>query len=295
MKNIEETVLGADVGGSHITAAIVDTVGRSVVPHSLVRRRIDAHASASVIMDAWVAALNAAEEAWGSKCTYLAVSMPGPFDYERGISLIKGMNKYEALYGIDIRQVFAERMKLPVNCVRFVNDAEAFLRGEVLAGPGSDVNRVFGVTLGTGLGSALFEEGRVKDLNLGSSPFLGGIAEDYISTRGILAFYRSLGGGEIQDVKTLVERVDEDSKAQKAINQLALWLADFLLIHLPVLRPDLVIIGGNISKAYHLFLPKVSRILHERNISTPIKVAEVGEQAAILGAASFVNYIKNAL
>lgn len=290
---MQETVLGVDVGGSHITAAIVDTVGRSVVPHSLVREKIDAHASASAIMDGWTAALKAAEEAWGSKCTYVAVSMPGPFDYERGISLIKGMNKYEALYGMDIKQVFAERMKLPANRVRFVNDAEAFLRGEILGGAGGDDNRVFGLTLGTGLGSALFEQGEAKDLNLGSSSFLDGIAEDYISTRGILTFYRSLGGEGIQDVKTLVKRMDQDSSAGKAIDQLALWLADFLLAHIPKLRPDLVIIGGNISKAYRLFLPQVSRMLREHNISIPMKVAEMGEQAAILGAASFVNYLKN--
>lgn len=286
---MKETVLGVDVGGSHITAAVVDLKKRALVPHSVIRRKIDAHAPAAIIVDDWTAALKEAEAAWGYKCRALAVSMPGPFDYKQGISLIKGMNKYEALYGMDIRKLFAERMELPLDGVQFVNDAEAFLRGEVLGGDGSAEGRVLGVTLGTGLGSAFFEQGAVKDLNLGSSPFLEGIAEDYISTRGILAYYHALGGAAVQDVKTLVERIDQDAKAEEAMQQLAVWLADFLLTHAPVLKPDVVIIGGNISKAHQLFLPAVSRLLREGKFSGLVKVAEMGEQAAILGAASFFN------
>lgn len=286
---MKETVLGVDVGGSHITAAVVDIEKRSLVPHTVIRRKIDAHAPAAIIMDDWTAALKAAEVAWGYKCSALAVSMPGPFDYEQGISLIKGMNKYEALYGMDIRKLFAERMGLPLDGVRFVNDAEAFLRGEVFGGDARVEGRVLGMTLGTGLGSALFEQGLVKDLNLGSSPFLEGIAEDYISTRGILAYYHLQGGAAVQDVKTLVERMGQDAKAKAAMQQLAVWIADFILTHTPVLKPDLVIIGGNISKAHQLFLPTVSRLLYEANFTGVIKVAEMGEQAAILGAASFFN------
>lgn len=290
--NIEKAVLGVDVGGSHITAAIVDTLERSVLKHSLVRKKIDPHASAEEIIGVWTATLKAAEQAFGYKCTHLAVSMPGPFDYENGISFIKGMHKYDALYGQDIKQLFAGRMELPAKAIHFLNDAEAFLRGEIFGSSEDTSARVLGLTLGTGLGSALFEHGKVKDLNLGSAPFLEGIAEDYISTRGILAHYQWLGGNEIQDVKTLVQRMDNDAKAAKAIGQLAQWLADFLLQQLPHLKPDQVIIGGNISKAHALFLPQVRHILSKHHISIPLKVARMGEQAAILGAGSLIDQLK---
>jgi len=286
---MEETILSVDIGGSHITAAVIDIRRRSLVPQSLVRRKIDAHASAPIILDAWVDALKTAEQAWGNKCGGMAVSMPGPFDYEQGISLIKGMNKYEALYGLDIKQLFADQMQLPTKAIGFVNDAVAFLFGEALAGAGKGSSRVFGITLGTGLGSALFERGMVKDLNLGSSPFLAGIAEDYISTRGILACYHSLGGNAVQDIKTLTEGIDVDTKARKAIDQLAHWLANFLLTHIPVLKPDVIVVGGNISKAHRLFLPQVSHLLSEHGQLIPVKVAEMGEQAAMLGAAFMMN------
>ncbi|WP_134092089.1 ROK family protein [Olivibacter sp. XZL3] len=286
---MQKTVLGADIGGSHITAAVIDPVTRSIVEETLIRKKVDAHAPVSTILETWTSALVDAQEAWGKPCTDLSVSMPGPFDYENGISWIKGMNKYEALYGFNVKQAFAERIDLPTNRVRFLNDAEAFLRGELMCSDLTKKNRVLGLTLGTGLGAAFFNSGAVKDLNLGSSRFLEGIAEDYISTRGILTCYRSLGGEGIHDIKSLADRIPGDVQAEDAMGQLAYWLADFLLIHLPELKPDAVIIGGNISKAYRLFLPDVTDRLAARQILVPIRVAMMGEQAALLGAASLIN------
>lgn len=286
---MQTTVLSADVGGSHITAAVIHPVTQSIVDDTLIRKKIDAHAPASTILEAWTCALIEAQEASGKQCTDLAVSMPGPFDYENGISLIKGMNKYEALYGFNVKEVFAERVKLPPSRVRFLNDAEAFLRGEIIGSNLAEKSQVLGLTMGTGLGAAFFNSGVVKDLNLGSSRFLDGIAEDYISTRGLLTYYRSLGGAGIDDVKSLAEVISGDRKAKETMAQLAHWLADFLLIHLTALKPDAVIIGGNISKAYHLFLPEVVERLAAQKILVPIKVAMMGEQAALLGAASLIN------
>lgn len=289
---MEKSILCADIGGSHITAAVISTASQIVVSDTIVRRKIDAHGTAEVIMAAWVATLLDAQERWGSTCNYLAVSMPGPFDYERGISLIKDMNKYDALFGMDIKQEFADRTTLPADCIWFMNDAEAFLRGEVCQDSNKHYKRVLGLTLGTGLGSAFFEDSVIADLNLGSSSFLDGIAEDYISSRGILAYYRAIGGTEVTDVKTLVSGIDQNTKATDAMQQLASWLADFLHEQVPALNPDLIIVGGNISKAHALFLPEVSRILEGHGIHVPIKVAAMGEQAALFGAASIIKLKK---
>src|SRR5690606_1344700 len=289
---IEEGILCADIGGSHITAAVVNGTSQTVISDTIVRQKIDAHATAEVILATWTATLVAAQEIWGNKCDCLAVSMPGPFDYERGISLIKDMDKYDALFGMDIKREFADRMALPMDRIWFMNDAEAFLRGEMCQDSNKYFERVLGLTLGTGLGSAFFQQDEVRDLNLGSSPYLSGMAEDYISSRGILAYYRALGGNDTADVKTLVKGAGEDGRAAGAMQQMAIWLADFLLEHIPELNPDIIIVGGNISKAQALFLPQVSHILEDYGIRIPAKVAAMGEQAAMLGAASFIKFKK---
>ncbi|NGM65768.1 ROK family protein [Sphingobacterium sp. SGR-19] len=290
--SIEESVLCADIGGSHITAAVIDVTRQTMISNTIVRHKIDAHAAAKVILAEWARALKAAQACWGKKCDHLAISMPGPFDYDKGISLIKGLDKYDALFGMDIKREFATELMLPTESIWFMNDAEAFLRGEASQDSNKHYKSVLGLTLGTGLGAAFFQEGTVTDLNLGSSSFLNGIAEDYISSRGILAYYRMLGGIKATDVKTLVNGISTDMKAIQAIQQLAKWLADFLSQHVPVWNPDLIIIGGNISKAHALFLPTVSDILEGRGIHVPIKVATMGEHAAMLGASSLVKIKK---
>lgn len=103
--------------------------------------------------------------------------MPGPFDYERGISLMKGMEKYDSLYGLDIREILSEKLNVPAAHIVFINDAAAFLGGELASGAAADFNRAIGVTLGTGLGSTSNCTGEVIDVNRAFAPFLESIAE----------------------------------------------------------------------------------------------------------------------
>ncbi|MFF5383254.1 ROK family protein [Pedobacter suwonensis] len=279
-------ILSADIGGSHISAAIVDPFIAEILPGSLLRRSVNAHSEAQDILFTWTSALKSVIENSEKKPDYLSVSMPGPFDYKNGISLIKGMNKYESLYGISIKQVLAEALGLSSDSISFTNDAEAFLKGEAEHGAGRGFDRILGITLGTGLGSAIFCDGISEDKNLGSSAFNGCIAEDFISTRGLLNYYKSLGGNRAEDIKALAELVSEDPAAGKAFNKLASWLSDFFSLHLPHYQSDLILIGGNISKASHLFLPKLERDLENKGIHIPIRIAELGEVAAKLGAAA---------
>ncbi len=60
-----------------------------------------------------------------------------------------------------------------------------------------------GITLGTGLGTATFQNGVAKDANLWCAPYLDGIAEDYISARGLINTYRKLSGTTVENVKQL--------------------------------------------------------------------------------------------
>jgi len=285
----QTAIVGVDIGGSHITAAKINLVEGMLDQDSLVRTKINPHASADEILGNWLKVLKLVFERSASETIYLAVSMPGPFDYAAGVSLIKGMNKYEALYGLSVKQFFSEQLAIPEEHILFVNDAKAFLKGEAIWGAGRGVNKVFGITLGTGLGSAIYQSGRVEDLNLGSSPFLGGIAEDYISTRGILAYYRAIGGKAASDVKQLTQELLNSSPAEQAMEKLSEWLSEFLIQQLPILKPDVVVVGGNITKAHGHFLPKVIDLITKQNLYTPIKIAKMGEHAAMMGAASFIN------
>ncbi|MFQ9762219.1 MAG: hypothetical protein ACLRYE_02830 [Gemmiger formicilis] len=58
------------------------------------------------------------------------LAFPGPFDYKNGICLLQGLDKYDALYGCNLRRAFSEISGLPEQRIQFINDAAAFALGK---------------------------------------------------------------------------------------------------------------------------------------------------------------------
>ena len=134
------------------------------------------------------------EGAGSGPITGVGIGMPGPFDYERGISLIRGQDKFDSLYGMDVGAQIRRRLELPAEVpVRFINDAVAFALGECLYGAGRGFDRVLAITLGTGFGCALVERsGAVAwEVEAYAMPYRDRRVDDYLSRRGILSLWRS--------------------------------------------------------------------------------------------------------
>lgn len=94
----------------------------------------------------------------------VGLAFPGPFDYERGISLIQGVRKFDRLYGLDVTESLLARLEgAGVEECRYVNDAAAFALGECFCGAASGAGRVMALTLGTGFGSGFVAAGRLPD------------------------------------------------------------------------------------------------------------------------------------
>ena len=78
------SVLGVDIGGSHITTALIDLEGRSIIPGYYHRERVNSNGSAEEIIRSWSEVMRKSMQG-GHK---IGIAMPGPFDYEEGISFI---------------------------------------------------------------------------------------------------------------------------------------------------------------------------------------------------------------
>lgn len=278
-------VAGVDIGGSHITAALVDLEVRSVLPAFFVRKHINAHDEAKAIINDWCAII---EQVFATQPTLpkrVGIAMPGPFDYEKGISLIKDQNKYQSLYGLNVKEMMAGRLGIDPNNIRLMNDAGCFLQGEVVGGAARGFRSAIGITLGTGLGTATFKEGVAKDANLWCAPYLDGIAEDYISARGLINTYRKLSGTTVENVKWLVDLIPTDPRIQAVFREFGLHLAAVLIPVIREHRPEVVVIGGNIAKSAEWFQPTLEEALLAQSIDIPIRIARLGENAQIMGAA----------
>jgi glucokinase len=279
-------VLGVDVGGSHITASLVNLEQRSLLSDSFVRRSVNSKADAAAILDAWCQVIEDAYRKYETVPKKIGIAIPGPFDYKNGICLIKEQEKFQSLYKIDVKTELAKRLNIEPSNIKFINDAAGFLQGEVFAGAAINTNNVLGLTLGTGLGSALYIDGLTSDAALWNSAFLNGIAEDYLSSGWFVKRYFQLSGKTVHGVKELVALGNENLQATQVFTEFGHNLAEFIIPLIHKFKSEMVIIGGNISLAFDTFSPELGSVLLSSHVSTVVKVAELKENAALIGAAS---------
>ena len=225
--------------------------------------------------------------------------MPGPFDYFNGISKIKGVDKYDSLYGVNIREAVRKALSLHADCpIRFVNDATAFGMGEAMGGLAGQYKRVMVITLGTGFGSAFLHNG--LPVLEGSSvpqsgcvyhlPYQEGIADDYFSTRWFVNTFNALSRAPVKGVKEIARLANGgDTTAIQLINRFGNNLAVFLVEWIKKFGVEALIIGGNISNAGALFIPQMKQVFSAGKLSTRIGLSQLKEDAALSGAAHLVD------
>ena len=279
-------VLGVDIGGSHITAALVNLKTKQILRDTLLREHVNSKDSAAEIISIWTNVMRTVFDKAEVTDKKIGIAMPNPFDYTEGISLMQNQDKYDALYGYNIRKILSENLQIDKSNIKFMNDAECFLKGEVFGGIAMDLDRVIGLTLGTGLGSSKYSDGLVEDADLWCSPFRDGIAEEYISTRWVTKRYQEITGQHINNVKQLIDMENaQDIKAQ-IFNEFGKNIALFLNSFINEVRPQAIILGGNIANAYELFSSSLHQHLNVFPFPFQIHKTQLGEDACLIGAAS---------
>jgi glucokinase len=277
-----DQIIGVDIGGTHITSGWVSLGSGTLQEASLVRKTVNAHGTAEEIIREWSACIQSVEGF--SNRSRIGIAMPGPFDYEKGIALMKNQGKYDALYQLNVRNPLAKALGIEPEQIRFENDAACFLIGEVSCGIATGLQHVIGITLGTGLGSTRYHEGKAEDADLWNTPYKESIYENYLVTRWFVNTYKEKSGNILKGVKELAENYQSDQFAPQLFDGFAHSLADFLQFFIERDKPEMVVMGGNISKAHHFFLPQLTKLLAEQEINIPLKISILGEHAALLGA-----------
>jgi glucokinase len=221
----------------------------------------------------------------------VALGFPGPFDYAAGICLIEGVEKYSAIYGVDMRAALRARLDLRELPILFRNDAEAAVVGEARYGAGRDYRRLIGVTLGTGCGSAFLVDGVPVTSGPGVPPngwlypvlFRGLRADDLFSRRGLEARLRSAGVTERNVKDAAAAARAGDAGARQVFEAFGAGLGSFLNTHAGAFAAEAVLVLGRIAGAIDLFGPPLRQAL-----SVPALPGERGPDAALLGAADLL-------
>jgi glucokinase len=290
-----------DVGGTHIRGVLIDTEGWRPVPGTEADRSLPADGSAPDLLDGIAGCVAAV-----APDVPVAIALPAPFDYARGIARYHGVAKFDALNGVDVgAALLARGVRGPIG---FVPDAQAFLRGEAIAGAAIGHARAMGVTLGTGVGSAFLADGRMVDAGplvppegrIDLTTLDGRPLEDTVSRRALLREWRTASLGALVasgtvthpsatgDVSDLARLARDGSPAEaRVIRQafhalgraLAPWVTGF--------RPTVLVVGGGMSGAWDLVEPPLADGLTAagvRDLPTLVRAANAND-APLLGAA----------
>jgi glucokinase len=290
-----------DVGGTHVTAALADAALWRTVAGTRHRRPLRSGATADEIITTLAAAIRSLGDISSSA---LGIAMPGPFDYATGIGRFRDVGKFDALNGMDVGSALRAALPAPQAHIAFLNDASAFTIGEWVSGAAQGATRVVGITLGTGVGSAFLDHGRViadgPDVpRRGYAHLLrvnGRPLEDLVSRRAIIAAYESAQAaapGSAVDVDAIARlAASGDGPARAVIGQAVGTLGKALRPWLVRFGAEILVVGGAIAGSWELIGPALDgALLREGTPSAPawrggmIVRARDPEEATLVGAA----------
>jgi polyphosphate glucokinase len=236
-------VLGIDVGGSGIKGAPVDTTTGELLAE---RIRIKTPKNAEPQPVAEVVAEIANSFNWKKS---VGIGFPAPI--KAGIAMMAA-NISEKWIGTNADDLFTKATGC--DCT-VINDADAAGLAEMKFGAGKgQPGTVIMVTLGTGIGSAIFYRGNLlPNTEFGHLEMNGKIAEHRASD---------------------AVRQRDGLSWKKYARQLNKYLAEMERLF----WPDLFIVGGGISKESEKYIPRLT-------IETPIVPAQFLNEAGIVGAA----------
>ncbi|HET9870886.1 MAG TPA: ROK family protein [bacterium] len=299
------TVIGVDLGGTNIVAAVVDERGRVLGKD---KRPTQAPLGAVGVMDRIVESVRAASAAsglpWKSHLR-LGIGSPGPLNPKKGIILYtpnlnwKNVHLTEYLGRKTGKKVVLE------------NDANLAALGETWIGAGRGEGFVLCVTLGTGVGGGFILDGKIYEGAWGVSNHIGhvvvdpkgprapygnrGILEQYVSATGIVRLAGLAGlkppRGEKLEAHTFQKMAERgNAKALRVYDQAGTMLGVGLTSAIHLLNPGMIIFAGGVAAAGELLFKPMRRELKERCFASHLKglrfrTAKLGDNMGVVGAA----------
>jgi len=277
-------ILVFDVGGSHMAVSLFDPPSSNIgaVRDLRVLPDGDAERFFTTFESLVHISLPAPASPQG-----IAIAMPSPFDYERGISHMR--HKFQSLYQLDLRRELSQRLCCPPGDIHFLNDAAASLIGEMQHGGAVDAKRAIGITLGTGVGSAFAVDGNIVVEGRGVPPggeiwnqaYRDGAVEDVISTVAIQRIFEQLTGKNAE-VRDIASSAVHQREAQQTFERFGTELGKVLRQTCLAFAPDRIVLGGGIARAAAHFLAQAREGLADT--PTELLVSELFERAPLIGA-----------
>lgn len=292
--------IAIDLGGTKIEAAVVDRDGHIVFSK---RFPTETEKGKEQVLDNVLQSVKYCLSNFDQYILSIGISAPG-FINEEGDFVFSGNMK--ELMGANIKN----RIKVEVNLPVFVgNDANCFALADATFGISRKYNHVFGVIWGTGIGGAYITNKRAQIGALGGFGEFGhivlepslddsfkctcghsGCLEMFAGGKNIIRRYKEKGG-KLEDptVKDIYE--SDEKSAREVMDDAIHYLGLGLSMAVNFLNPEVIIIGGGVSKLPNEVYVRLQKEIQRYAIpvmaeNVKLERYSISDSEGILGAAA---------
>ena len=206
--------------------------------------------------------------------------------------------------------------------VKIGNDANVAALGEVKFGAAREYNSIVMITLGTGVGGGVVVDGKMIEGNKGAGAELGhivivhggeqcscgrkGCFEAYSSATALIRDTKrameahpdskmwEVGSLDAVNGKTVFDYAPVDEYAKEVVDNYIKYLACGLVNYANIFRPEVILLGGGVCAQGDNLIKPLQKIFDteiyagDKGPGVPILVAELGNNAGLLGAAALL-------
>ncbi len=288
-------IVGVDVGGTFIKSAVLDESG--VI---LKRGRVNTQADGGpdrVVNNI----IKSIEYVWSIDVSSIGIGMPGLVDMDSGVVRIPP--NFEGWDEVNLAEAIRRKFLVDV----FVgNDANNYALGEWQFGAGRGYKNLIVLTLGTGIGGALILDGKLYTGSRFAAGELGhmtieidgpqcncgnrGCLESFIGTNYFLRRANLLLRKNFALVEEVYDLALEGNKiALELFNEFGRYLGIAITNYIHIFDPDVIILGGGVSKSFDLFKESMFKEIDKRVMKIPgrenlVLTASLEDDAGILGS-----------
>ena len=274
----KQTVIGVDLGGTNIRAGKIE--GQKITAYKA--RAITAQGSEELVLQEIRETIAAV---FDDRVSAIGIGVPSLVDVDEGI--VYSVGNIPSWQKVPLKKILEQSFGIPVHVN---NDANCFALGEFYFGAGRGYRDLVGMILGTGLGAGIIINGKLYcgrncgAGEIGKISFREHTVEYYGSGRFFQHQYKVDGA-------ILYEQACQgDAKALEKFAAYGDHLGQALLIALYAYDPEMIVLGGSVSKAWPFFKKSMSRRLEsfiyphalDRVVIKPARTPKI----SVLGAAA---------
>ncbi len=311
--------LGFDLGGTKMQCTLFDASLKAIESRRKRTRGELGMKGSLERIEAVIVKLLEEAKIEASQLAGIGIGCPGPVEWEKGVVRVAVNLGWE---NVPIGKILSDKFKCPVSVL---NDVDAGVYGEYVAGAARGARTVVGIFPGTGIGGGCVYDGEILrgkllscmeigHIKINGSPRVGatgmtGTLETEASRLSIAAelaklVYRGeapnlqkLAGTELSEIrsKTIAEAIEKGDKQVERVVEAACQIIGEAVANVVLLMcPDCVVLGGGLVEAMpDLFVKEVTKTARKSVFECyqdqfQICAAKLGDDAATVGAAAWV-------